>query len=198
MCLCVCLCDECDDNSDCSYGDNVCVNDRCNDCNADAECNADDYCNAGDCEPKCGNNIREGSEECDGGDDNACPGQCDASCECPSDFQCNDGEDQIDTEEPEDDIADYPDDPGCFNYVDHSEIDDEEDTWCGDGKCDVAFEDETNCPLDCGGDACACHNGIYEPACGEQCDDGDKGICSPDEICINCECFDKPGGGGNF
>jgi hypothetical protein len=40
---------------------------------------------------QCGNNIREGSEECDGSDDAACPGQCLANCVCdatlrPPDF----------------------------------------------------------------------------------------------------------------
>lgn len=31
----------------------------------------------------CGNNIREGSEECDGTDDAACPGKCKSNCKCP-------------------------------------------------------------------------------------------------------------------
>jgi Tol biopolymer transport system component len=31
----------------------------------------------------CGNGVREGSEECDGTDDSACPGQCRADCTCP-------------------------------------------------------------------------------------------------------------------
>lgn len=33
--------------------------------------------------PLCGNNIREGTEECDGTDDAACPGQCKPNCKCP-------------------------------------------------------------------------------------------------------------------
>lgn len=31
----------------------------------------------------CGNATREGAEECDGGDDAACPGACNADCTCP-------------------------------------------------------------------------------------------------------------------
>lgn len=31
----------------------------------------------------CGNNSREGAEECDGTSDAACPGSCAATCECP-------------------------------------------------------------------------------------------------------------------
>jgi hypothetical protein len=31
----------------------------------------------------CGDNVREGSEECDGGDDDACAGSCNANCTCP-------------------------------------------------------------------------------------------------------------------
>jgi len=31
----------------------------------------------------CGNNVREGAEECDGTDDAACPGQCNPNCKCP-------------------------------------------------------------------------------------------------------------------
>jgi hypothetical protein len=32
--------------------------------------------------PPCGNNFREGLEECDGTDDNACPGRCLSDCTC--------------------------------------------------------------------------------------------------------------------
>lgn len=31
----------------------------------------------------CGNGTREGAEECDGGDDAACPASCNADCSCP-------------------------------------------------------------------------------------------------------------------
>src|SRR5215468_8208458 len=33
---------------------------------------------------ECGNNIREGSEVCDGSDDTACPGMCTPACTCPT------------------------------------------------------------------------------------------------------------------
>jgi len=34
--------------------------------------------------PGCGNNVKEGSEQCDGTDDAACPGNCHADCTCPA------------------------------------------------------------------------------------------------------------------
>lgn len=34
--------------------------------------------------PTCSNNIREGSEECDGNDDTACPNLCNSDCTCPA------------------------------------------------------------------------------------------------------------------
>lgn len=37
---------------------------------------------AGTCEG-CGNSVLEGSEECDGSDDSACPAQCQSDCTCP-------------------------------------------------------------------------------------------------------------------
>src|SRR5262249_40427047 len=33
--------------------------------------------------PVCGNDLREGSEGCDGADSSACPGTCRSDCECP-------------------------------------------------------------------------------------------------------------------
>jgi hypothetical protein len=33
--------------------------------------------------PVCGDDVREGAEECDGSDDSACPGQCTGGCACP-------------------------------------------------------------------------------------------------------------------
>ena len=36
----------------------------------------------------CGNNVKEGSEQCDGTDDTACPGNCTASCTCPAAQTC--------------------------------------------------------------------------------------------------------------
>jgi hypothetical protein len=41
------------------------------------------YSNAGIIPATCGNNRREGSEQCDGTDSSACPGQC-SGCRCPT------------------------------------------------------------------------------------------------------------------
>jgi hypothetical protein len=74
-----------------------CVNPGFNDlCSADVNTNG---CGAACCPPPppgCGNNIREGAEECDGTDTGACPGPCLANCTCavacgetlPGVFQC--------------------------------------------------------------------------------------------------------------
>jgi hypothetical protein len=32
--------------------------------------------------PVCGNNVKEGAEQCDGSDATACPGSCQANCTC--------------------------------------------------------------------------------------------------------------------
>ena len=50
--------------------------------------NDDGICSVLDCRVAipgsvCGNDVREGSEECDGVDDAACPGQCYINCLCP-------------------------------------------------------------------------------------------------------------------
>jgi len=42
---------------------------------------------AGSCPPPatCGNNSKEGAEDCDGADDSKCPGDCQIDCSCPVD-----------------------------------------------------------------------------------------------------------------
>jgi hypothetical protein len=47
--------------------------------------NREDATSTADASPcgNCGNNSREGTEECDGTSDAACPGSCTAACECP-------------------------------------------------------------------------------------------------------------------
>ncbi len=56
-------------------------------CTDDAQCAVDEYCtDPPDCTCQltqvCGNNKKEGTEECDGTDDQACPGLCQTDCTC--------------------------------------------------------------------------------------------------------------------
>ncbi len=54
--------------------------------------NTNDACdpqgNCGGDLPDCGDNVREGTEECDGTDDAACPGECRGDCTCPPTGAC--------------------------------------------------------------------------------------------------------------
>ena len=84
----------------CSLGSGVCTECDCDDTNASINPEASEVCSDGydnDCDglidgtdpgcgggPTCGDNLREGSEECDGTDDAACPGECQFDCTCPS------------------------------------------------------------------------------------------------------------------
>lgn len=52
------------------------------DCNCPDQCQADCTCPGPGA--VCGNNIREGTEQCDGTDDASCPGLCQTDCTCPT------------------------------------------------------------------------------------------------------------------
>ena len=49
-----------------------------------ADCTLDASACTQPSEPVCGDGLAEGTEECDGGDDVACPGACSAHCACPA------------------------------------------------------------------------------------------------------------------
>jgi hypothetical protein len=78
----------------------------------------------------CGNNVREGSEVCDGSDASACPGNCQADCSCPTQTCGN-------------------------NMREGTEVCDGSDATACPGNCQV----DCTCPINCpatGGDATAC------------------------------------------
>jgi len=60
--------DDCCGNGTCDEG----IRETCSNCSEDC----------GVCPPECGNNVKEGTEECDGTDDSACPGLCQEDCTC--------------------------------------------------------------------------------------------------------------------
>jgi len=67
-----------DNDHDVDCGDLDCVDKICN--------NEGWICKDGECQEEpsvCPNDIREGPEECDGTDDDACPGNCRDDCTCP-------------------------------------------------------------------------------------------------------------------
>ncbi len=84
-----------------------------------SECSGGGTCD-NECQcPNCGNNQIDGSEDCDGTADSACPGQCTGACTCPS---C--GDNVLDSGEECDD-GNNVDDDGCNA--------DCQDEFCGDG-----------------------------------------------------------------
>jgi DNA-binding beta-propeller fold protein YncE len=56
----------------------------------------------------CGDNVAQGTEDCDGTDDAACPGACEPDCECPPPSTCGDGVRNAPAE-----ACDPPDDALC-------------------------------------------------------------------------------------
>ncbi len=121
--------------------------------------------------PRCGDNIRQGGEACDGTDDAACPALCQTDCTCPP--FCGDG--SVDAGEQCDDGGETAscDDDCTFVY-------------CGDGHtnetasetCDDAGESAT-CDDDC--TTVACGDGNTNETAGEACDDGgESATCDAD------------------
>ncbi len=94
----------------------------------------------------CGDGTRNGSEECDGGDDATCPGQCQPDCTCPPPT-CGDG-----VVNPASEDCDPPDDSVCPGLC-------QPDctcppATCGDGVVNQPSEDcdppdDSTCPGQC-------------------------------------------------
>gem|GEM_PF-5225515 len=106
-----CTDDSCNPSSGCVFTDisgtcddgNACTTDSCNPATGcvntvSVTCNDNDRCTNDSCSPStgqcvftpnslcfCGNDVRDPGEECDGTDDNACPGECTGNCKCRDD-----------------------------------------------------------------------------------------------------------------
>jgi hypothetical protein len=101
--------------------------------------------------PVCGDDLREGTEECDGNDDASCPGLCDGSCSCPAPVCGNDTLESGETcDGSDDDACPGQCTPGCECPA----------PLCGDGilagaeECEVG--DDSACPGLCDTDTCTC------------------------------------------
>src|SRR5262249_31065872 len=105
-------------------------------------------CGAACCTPVCGDNIIEGSEQCDGTDATACPGLCRGDCTCPP--------------------------PVCGNNVREAaeDCDGTDDTPC-DGLCEA----DCTCAVLCGANSGGiCPNSPACPA-GQVCSPSSNGLC---------------------
>lgn len=117
-------------------------------------------------EAYCGNNKKEGSEECDGTDDSACSSNEYCSyCQCveePTEGYCGDG------------VVTSPEQ--CESNKDCSE-----NEYCSGCKC----KEKTTITLYCG-------DGVITQELGEQCES--SGDCNEDagEICSSCRCLAPP------
>lgn len=141
----------------------------------------------------CGNDVREGSEDCDGTDDAACDGLCDVDCNCPAPV-C--GNDIIESGE----VCDGTDPGACPTGT--CDVDcDCPDPVCGNDLIESGEEcdgtDPGSCPtgtceLDCTCPDPVCGNDIVEGA--EECDGTDDdecpGLCEGGCTCPNT-CNDR-------
>jgi len=144
---------------------------------------------------ECNNNIREGTEQCDKDDDEACPDECNSDCTCPPGGSQGCDNDGVREGTEECDGADDEACPGRCNYdctcLDHVPA-------CPDGvkegaeECDGTADDK--CPGRCNFD-CTCLD--YDPVCNdgvregtEQCDKDDAKDC-PGRCDNNCKCIEE-------
>lgn len=147
---------------------------------SEPSCNNDSVCDPGedgiaDCMDclLCGNGVPEGEEECDDGNTN----NGDACVSCNT-ARCGDGFRQTGIEVCDDgdgvNSDDYTGTAHCNATCSANVV------YCGDGVCQLEFEDIESCMQDgCMG---TCGNGVMEP--GEGCDEGAEsmscdGDCSP-------------------
>ncbi|HVZ31676.1 MAG TPA: DUF4215 domain-containing protein [Polyangiaceae bacterium] len=145
----------------------------CDALDARGACRAGAHCSGNRCEPDwCGDGVRNGSEQCDDGNQQAGDG-CDPSCR--SEFHgCGDGVLEADEEC---DDGNRVDADGCSNLCTENQ--------CGNGDTDPGEEcddgnriDDDRCSNDCM--VVKCRNGRLDP--GEECDDGNT---NDDDSCTN-------------
>jgi hypothetical protein len=152
----------------------------------------------------CGDGVANGREECDGGDDAACPGACQAGCTCPR--TCGNG--VVEGSEQCDGVADLacpgacaP--PGAFDEctcpttssgqcgngtLDPGEACEFPATGCGPLQlcllCGTCFPPPGLVPAPGGGVGAACGNQVLDA--GETCELSGTG-CAAGELCLFCD-----------
>lgn len=150
-------------------------------------------------ESYCGNNKREGNEQCDGTDDAACPSDqlCGAGCVCTSEPGCGNNKRENNEE------CDGTDDAVCGQdqYCNSDCVCADRSTECGDGTVNgnEECEKDSDCPQGQTCDQCLCWE--TPQYCGdgvkngnEECDpDATPSGCGDNAVCGgNCKCISPP------
>lgn len=138
-----------------------------------AVCQPDGTCSDG-ASAICGNNHREGAEQCDGTDAAACPGQCQADCTCPSVACGNSAYPQCGGQCPPGETCN----PYVVSMTSYSDL------------CNLATQHACACaPI---GDTCP-DGGFADCAIGG-CDTENHGSCPPGRACFGSKCESCTGG----
>lgn len=149
----------------------------------------------------CGNDNKEGAEECDGTDDSACPGRCSETCECvPANIiargYCGDGTVQRPNgEKPP--IMEECEYPTIINKTTGAII--EQGDICMDANFQTGICNEF-CQCDTGSlTGGVCGDGIVETNKNGQVEECEfDSQCGIDERCDNCACVDQKCGDGTI
>ncbi|NYZ74176.1 hypothetical protein H0O00_03465 [Candidatus Micrarchaeota archaeon] len=146
-------------------------------------------------EAYCGNNKREGNEECDGTDNMACPTdqRCGAGCTCTEEPGCGNNKRENNEEcDGTDDSAcgedEYcNDDCICTDLCGNNNVDGNEEC---DGSDDAACGEDEYCSADClcTGEAPECGDGTVNG--NEECEEDSD--CAQGETCDDCLCWQTP------
>ncbi|MEK6933129.1 MAG: hypothetical protein AABW56_05050 [Nanoarchaeota archaeon] len=146
----------------------------------------------------CGNDIVEGTEQCDGSSDSLCPDQCSLSCSCDtqtcfSDFDCDNSSQVCDQGScilkcTSDQDCPNPSDQQCITSTGKCEL---RETECdNDGFCDFG-ETSLNCSSDCSSFECSsdsqCSSGEICNLNNNQCEQKTLLECNSDSECSEGE-----------